>query len=154
MIAKKVSTHSRPKAAAQVFRLLTLYRRVSTHSRPKAAASYWQDIDFKIIVSTHSRPKAAALLTLCDGDWCVCFNTQPPEGGCQTNTGFIAIRRPFQHTAARRRLLISVMSASAHFKFQHTAARRRLHSGLVRLWGVDNVSTHSRPKAAAPYIKR
>ena len=55
---------------------------VSTHSRPKAAAeinlkctSYW-------IVSTHSRPKAAApvnlVSTVRDGG----FNTQPPEGGC------------------------------------------------------------------------
>ena len=33
-----VSTHSRPKAAAQQLRHLADFSRVSTHSRPKAAA--------------------------------------------------------------------------------------------------------------------
>ena len=56
----RVSTHSRPKAAAGLDCLLTLTYRVSTHSRPKAAASPFCD-----------RPCAGTS-----------FNTQPPEGGC------------------------------------------------------------------------
>ena len=37
---RKVSTHSRPKAAAKVFAYVVLKEVVSTHSRPKAAAPY------------------------------------------------------------------------------------------------------------------
>ena len=77
----------------------------------------------------------------------------------------------FQHTAARRRLLIWLVSICYIFKFQHTAARRRLHEyGLQqrtqRLFQHTaarrrlphiykdhvipaGVSTHSRAKAAA-----
>ena len=76
---------------------------VSTHSRPKAAASYLICKREFIMVSTHSRPKAAAPKQICvcllvmfqhtaarrrlhrfdpnTGD-ILCFNTQPPEGGC------------------------------------------------------------------------
>ena len=80
-------------------------------------------------VSTHSRPKAA--------------------GVPLPNAPFILM---FQHTAARRRL---VLSLSNHYKtiflFQHTAARRRL--GEIIVYGDDSmiVSTHSRPKAAGCY---
>ena len=35
---------------------------------------------------------------------CSCFNTQPPEGGCILTNACVAWARPFQHTAARRRL--------------------------------------------------
>ena len=55
------------------------------------------------------------------------FNTQPPEGGCQ-----------------------SVLFAHLHFhQFQHTAARRRLPYKPKTVIVPDVVSTHSRPKAAA-----
>ena len=78
-----VSTHSRPKAAAPIWRSLALIclfqhtaarRRllaaatekvnitfVSTHSRPKAAAARTSKTKPSQKVSTHSRPKAAAL---------------------------------------------------------------------------------------------
>ena len=80
-----------------------------------------------------------------------CFNTQPPEGGwlshfaCSTKSGL------FQHTAARRRLVVfefvglpdNLVSTHRRPKaagapaichrrrrlFQHTAARRRLAGG-------------------------
>ena len=56
-----------------------------------------------------------------------CFNTQPPEGGCQLTAKRLSLWRGFQHTAARRRL-----------------------HGTVQLSDVAGpVSTHSRPKAAA-----
>ena len=54
----------------------------------------------------------------------------------------------FQHTAARRRLLVGRLVQVALMKFQHTAARRRLTMPYP-VACVKNVSTHSRPKAAA-----
>ena len=104
-------------------------------------------------VSTHSRPKAAAGfygLVCCNG---ISFNTQPPEGGClcheKKNKKILA----FQHTAARRRLLMRSTVYADKQKFQHTAARRRLlardKSGKL----AEDVSTHSRPKAAARYLE-
>ena len=54
-------------------------------------------------VSTHSRPKAA-----------------------DEDTEIIWLAFGFQHTAARRRLSLSLMRASTFCLFQHTAARRRL----------------------------
>ena len=101
-----------------------------------------------------------------------CFNTQPPEGGClaismtadlmsefqhtaarrrlRFSRAIHALNKLFQHTAARRRLLISRFLDLFVYLFQHTAARRRLRA----LQGVKvldyDVSTHSRPKAAAP----
>ena len=78
----KVSTHSRPKAAASLlasnpypiwFQHTAARRRllrvgsliisqgvVSTHSRPKAAAIGLEGEVINLRVSTHSRPKAAA----------------------------------------------------------------------------------------------
>ena len=58
----------------------------------------------------------------------LCFNSQPPEGGCEPSARTLRMRCKFQLTAARRRL---------HF--------HHLPRGFLAL-----VSTHSRPKAAAP----
>ena len=123
----------------------------------------------------------------------LCFNTQPPEGGCAHRRMCRKTEWLFQHTAARRRLRRSKRHSRPCSLFQHTAARRRLQRiGAVvvvgvrfqhtaarrrlpeialfvkdnrlfqhtaarrrlpkeRLGGVcvENVSTHSRPKAAA-----
>ena len=99
-------------------------------------------------VSTHSRPKAAEL-----------------------NKHRTAAVLPFQHTAARRRLLKTPdtrrpLPVSTHSRpkaagfvyvvsklcipFQHTAARRRLQPEriLPAVFYKRMVSTHSRPKAA------
>ena len=98
-----VSTHSRPKAAGAGMPFLINLPKVSTHSRPKAAGYTQTMPSAKKLVSTHSRPKAAG------------------------NAGGVYIwTEPFQHTAARRRLV--------GFLFQSRIA--------------DRVSTHSRPKAA------
>ena len=79
-------------------------------------------------VSTHSRPKAAASVVLHD----------------------VLQDHLFQHTAARRRLQHPQSTHWKSRKFQHTAARRRLRR--VDYIGRNGavVSTHSRPKAAAP----
>ena len=79
----------------------------------------------------------------------VSFNTQPPEGGCislhQGNLGYSA----FQHTAARRRQRPRNGLQIAKALFQHTAARRRLPMPKSVITKRIEVSTHSRPKAAA-----
>ena len=76
---------------------------VSTHSRPKAAGKGVILAAQKSDVSTHSRPKAA--------------------GAAQPFAGSMSL---FQHTAARRRLVV------------------RPNRAVWCIW----VSTHSRPKAA------
>ena len=127
--ASVVSTHSRPKAAAGTLkakcrlyygfntqppeggcwteRVSQIERDfVSTHSRPKAAANTNQPKIRRLYVSTHSRPKAAALNTISSVLALFCFNTQPPEGGCQYKHYHPPYIFLFQHTAARRRLPI------------------------------------------------
>ena len=198
---------------------------VSTHSRPKAAANHLDGLNSSITVSTHSRPKAAAGFIRFSPTRLPGFNTQPPEGGCLQITYFLMMYPTFQHTAARRRLpqdLTALYDKLAGFntqppeggcysletyianrhQFQHTAARRRLrctHSDLCitnlcfntqppeggcckrlrynqinrqfqhtaarrrlqwlfqELSALFDVSTHSRPKAAAhrifPHLK-
>ena len=59
-----------------------IYDLVSTHSRPKAAADYYMFADGRCFVSTHSRPKAAANHRPPLRGKRAGFNTQPPEGGC------------------------------------------------------------------------
>ena len=76
------------------------------------------------------------------------FNTQPPEGGCVCG---LPVRRVgvFQHTAARRRLQDAKFDDKNDDVFQHTAARRRLLLLQHKVATGSDVSTHSRPKAAA-----
>ena len=54
----------------------------------------------------------------------------------------------FQHTAARRRLALPYPISTNRYWFQHTAARRRLVQKRDIESTANNVSTHSRPKAA------
>ena len=99
-----VSTHSRPKAAVLSGNFKTQEEAVSTHSRPKAAGGRWRYRYGVSQVSTHSRPKAAVGKTVL---------------------------------------------AENIIRFQHTAARRRLLINCILPFSLDtSVSTHSRPKAA------
>ena len=99
---------------------------VSTHSRAEAAATrHCNKTDKSPFQHTAARRRLQAInggRTAIAG-----FNTQPPEGGCQQGVLHLNQRLQFQHTAARRRL-------------------RRIYAQPTR--GRD-VSTHSRPKAAA-----
>ena len=99
---------------------------VSTHSRLKAAVCWDFPPMTRTDVSTHSRPKAAGYVDFDSRSRCVCFNTQPPEGGW----------------------MLGVIRQVQGLKFQHTAARRRLGGSAVGLPFFSAVSTHSRPKAA------
>ena len=121
-----VSTHSRPKAAAIFWLVILATSLVSTHSRPKAAALFGVVLLICAQVSTHSRPKAAAALGAHTSKRDRCFNTQPPEGGCNESCIPFCFMPAFQHTAARRRLPAAVGLDYNADLFQHTAARRRL----------------------------
>ena len=57
----------------------------------------------------------------------------------------------FQLTAARRRLPVMARLTDAQWEFQLTAARRRLLFNKGRQAFFVKVSTHGRPKAAAPF---
>ena len=135
---------------------------VSTHSRPKAAGGRATATTGCVIVSTHSRPKAAGRRWGNQKTQVVCFNTQPPEGGWLTkpqpsDTDRVSTHsRPkaaarmrdqnscdvrFQHTAARRRLVIATRPCLTASRFQHTAARRRLPSRQDLGFGLSGFNT-------------
>ena len=60
----------------------------------------------------------------------------------------------FQHTAARRRLLVINVGSFGKY-IVSTHSRPKAAAGLISLKEKFNaVSTHSRPKAAAPYLKK
>ena len=78
-----VSTHSRPKAAANIeckFELAIIEFQ-HTAARRRLPAFTIVTLCF-LSVSTHSRPKAAASFYIWLESGRFCFNTQPPEGGC------------------------------------------------------------------------
>ena len=98
---RRVSTHSRLKAAGFRFMFISANYGVSTHSRLKAAGLVGLLGLAGIPVSTHSRLKAAGILHKSFRKNDTCFNTQPPEGGWAPKLPRINqyIER-FQHTAA------------------------------------------------------
>ena len=143
-----VSTHSRPKAAGRRLGLLGFGGLVSTHSRPKAAGTLlimsrsemnsfntqppeggWSCFFFLghicHFVSTHSRPKAAGAIGATPRV-CVTVSTHSRPKAAGPSARFRAYARPFQHTAARRRLAKPCLTGYRRLLFQHTAARRRL----------------------------
>ena len=122
---ENVSTHSRPKAAEFAVSVCFFSGRVSTHSRPKAAVSLSSVmLSTDKQVSTHSRPKAA--------------------GRCWTTERTVFL---FQHTAARRRLACPDWKERIIGSFNTQPPEGGCYRS-VGWHGGNNVSTHSRPKAA------
>ena len=104
--------------------------------------------DSLIRVSTHSRPKAAAHTRL----WPMqpmMFQHTAARRRLLLTQWIIPIFTMFQHTAARRRLHHNYNQIPLEIVFQHTAARRRLRGFTLWRTIAQKVSTHSRPKAAA-----
>ena len=98
------------------------------------------------LVSTHSRPKAAVrfrLQFLQMGS----FNTQPPEGGC-LHTSCFNLYILFQHTAARRRLIPANRTISKPQDVSTHSRPKAAGAQLFKVGTLHTVSTHSRPKAA------
>ena len=124
---EKVSIHSRVKAAASNFCRHSLEPSVSTHSCAKAATALSLIGGIAKAVSTHSRAKAAAFR--CHAVWLpsLGFNTQPRGGGCSFNRGRAKSEKVSFNTQPRgggcRSRLVNTYYKKA---FQHTAARRRL----------------------------
>ena len=75
------------------------------------------------------------------------FNTQPPEGGCKSAEVHTKIRT-FQHTAARRRLDFGGSSVGSLGGFNTQPPEGGCRLKTVQQQSIQ-VSTHSRPKAAA-----
>ena len=143
---------------------------VSTHSRPKAAGSniisgLWNGL------FQHTAARRRLWCRAVGYAFAVCFNTQPPEGGCSSvnsctarsmrfNTqppeggcgAFLLPSAPNSVSTHSRPKAAGITGGARFFKllFQHTAARRRLF-WLCQHEGVHGVSTHSRPKAADPH---
>ena len=144
-----VSTHSRPKAAAYfLVKNATLEKFQHTAARRRLRLAIDEHFGkLKMFQHTAARRRlhrAKQKPRLDD-----CFNTQPPEGGCNANNSGLQYSSKFQHTAARRRLRATNETSTLSAKFQHTAARRRLHELSSHWQRFIIVSTHSRPKAAA-----
>ena len=100
-------------------------------------------------VSTHSRPKAAAIILGRCGSIVHSFNTQPPKGGCSTTKSAEIKNDCFNTQPPEGGCFHKLKRLTGITMFQHTAARRRLLPRVQRPNPKKNVSTHSRPKAAA-----
>ena len=142
-----VSTHSRPKAAVLVLNPQTGATDVSTHSRPKAAGIPNHKSRGGRPVSTHSRPKAAVVNHMINL-LILCFNTQPPEGGCRWQGGGKQVVHVSTHSrpkAAGDKIILdpTLQAVSTHSRPKAAAACN------IFCMSSLNVSTHSRPKAAA-----
>ena len=124
-----VSTHSRPKAAGTSFKQLEKEFYVSTHSRPKAAGRRNAELQAFMAVSTHSRPKAAGFIKHHMHIRCIGFNTQPPEGGWSWKNGCVPMSRVSTHSRPKAAGHCALFFMCLFRMFQHTAARRRLVVG-------------------------
>ena len=141
-----VSTHSRPKAAAQIqFLAGHSFRFQHTAARRRLFIGFSEFFRIYWFQHTAARRRLNAFSHYrCRHS---SFNTQPPEGGCccfwicGISYGVSTHSRPkaaerrtlrkrakamFQHTAARRRLVDDYNADFTSALFQHTAARRRL----------------------------
>ena len=164
----RVSTHSRPKAAEYIGaytnkfaqfqhtaarRRLSIGKlsnrrtfRVSTHSRPKAAG-HKSKMPSALREFQHTAARRRLFLTHIIRTAHLCFNTQPPEGGCGSfasccnrercfNTqppegGWpLNVTKPTSWTVSThsrpKAAALPAHLPQACFLFQHTAARRRL----------------------------
>ena len=177
LIVITVSTHSHPKMAARKkpSRFRAFF--VSTHSRAKAAAIYLHPGLYQFDCFNTQPREGGCLYPSSPPLACWGFNTQPREGGCiHLFVGGYKIRW-FQHTAARRRLLFLFLLINSIITGFNTQPREggclmplpwaeERHSfntqpreGGCELPSLNNVpkilvSTHSRAKAAAPYLKK
>ena len=102
-----------------------------TAARRRLHQSSIKRSQFKRFQHTAARRRLPACR--CSIDSAICFNTQPPEGGCPIKYDSPISGMMFQHTAARRRLLYYLYIPMDATMFQHTAARRRLHKQVYCL---------------------
>ena len=122
----RVSTHSRPKAAGSIAKLVAI---TSTGFNSQPPEGGWDDCE------CIQRPRRG-------------FNSQPPEGGWMAKRCWRNAVLTFQLTAARRRL--AGWRGSRHWACRVSTHSRPKAAGQFdgMEFEQDAVSTHSRPKAA------
>ena len=122
---REVSTHSRPKAAgfAHVFcNRIKQFQHTAARRRLQCQTATFENVQ---AVSTHSRPKAAGLAAETPRPPICSFNTQPPEGGCKSVEDLARVYEVSTHSRPKAADHAHQWFCN-HFLFQHTAARRRL----------------------------
>ena len=100
-----VSTHSRPKAAAEYFsKKIANFDSFNTQPPEGGCVNYKRadENDFKFQHTAARRRLRYHGEAMAMGERG--FNTQPPEGGCESQPYAYKSNFLFQHTAARRRL--------------------------------------------------
>ena len=166
------SFNTQPPEGGWMFTVLSILRLRRFNTQPPEGGWFdAEDAASRIFsVSTHSRPKAAGYYSARRRLDCRCFNTQPPEGGWMKAMKTLSVQRLFQHTAARRRLVQHLGQAGTNqlcFNTQPpeggwdrqpqninqtTSFNTQPPEGgwfsTHRICCVQEVSTHSRPKAA------
>ena len=107
--SNRVSTHSRPKAAGADNLDLPRIKHLFQHTAARRRLGYSFLNSLSVLIRFNTQPP--------EGGWfqrriqpepSSCFNTQPPEGGWWTRQAWIGNCCEFQHTAARRRLVVSI----------------------------------------------
>ena len=167
-----VSTHSRPKAAGSVASLRAAWFRSFNTQPPEGGWIKSRCQSMKHWRFQHTAARRRLFSTGQSGYAHGCFNTQPPEGGwvdikllaqcfiVSTHSRpkaavlFVEITdclNKFQHTAARRRLLMSRCPNAAQESFNTQPPEGGCD--IAEVMRCDPmVSTHSRPKAAGHLI--
>ena len=151
ILGRRVSTHSRPKAAALtngrllngrwfqhtaarrrliISKFIPINRRSFNTQPPEGGCTASPSIKCEVIVSTHSRPKAAGLKNSKYRQYHGVSTHSRPKAAALAATDSLVLQS-FQHTAARRRLVSVTACISPCAMFQHTAARRRLNRQRV-----------------------
>ena len=123
-------------------------KRVSTHSRAKAAAFQFAfSNSLKMFQHTAARKRLPTCqkMTLSKKS----FNTQPRESGCLKFLPYFDISWSFNTQPRESGCRFLVYELYISYWFQHTAARKRLLVTEAHHQGIKVVSTHSRAKAAA-----
>ena len=166
-----VSTHSRPKAAASACNLI-LYNIICFNTQPPEGGCLYPPVSYNINgVSTHSRPKAAAVMVTQDNNYNLVSTHSRPKAAAVSYLNHINLFQVSTHSRPKAAANIHKQCAPCNDWFQHTAARRRLRTFMCGFyWSKKcfntqppeggchiksavrfcyNVSTHSRPKAAA-----
>ena len=144
-----VSTHSHPKVAAVVFSVYSRFRAFQHTATRRWLLGGYLLINQTGNVSTHSHPKVAASWPVRALIIWVCFNTQPPEGGCSAAADApVPVEPVSTHShpkvaAPKHDDGKQPKGVSTHSHPKVAAAVRILYRRIVE------VSTHSHPKVAA-----
>ena len=105
-------------------------------------------------VSTHSRPKAAAVSPPSHLVLPASFNTQPPEGGCGGSRGWRLAKACFNTQPPEGGCVGRVAFVRHVLVSTHSRPKAAAPCNLPLELDANPVSTHSRPKAAARGSRR